>query len=383
MSTPAPTGLRPITKWALLLLALSPFALAVPELLTEENSAEPLPPMAPRQSGTRLTIADIRPVTGFALNAHHIGDLDLYLASVDRVADLGANALIVFTPMFQHKVNSTEIRFLPEKCATDEQLVAILERARERGLHTTLVPVVLIEKPAAKEWRGLISPSDWDAWWSSYVALIDRFVAVANLADVDLLAVGSELNSTEDQLDRWEAVIASVRERFGGQITYSANWDRYDKMKLWPLVDVISVSSYFELEPEESAASEGELARAWAAERGKLRSFARNAGLPLLLSEVGYPSLPWAHQHPWNYVANEGDVSDPDAQALCWRAFFRAWTNEFCDPEGPVAGFFGYHWDPYRHGDENDMGYGIDGKPALDVVRKGIAKIRRAVASPS
>ena len=38
-----------------------------------------------------------------------------------------------------------------------------------------------------------------------------------------------------------------MREVFDGQVAYSANWDRFDKVALWPLVDVMSVSSYFEL----------------------------------------------------------------------------------------------------------------------------------------
>ena len=382
MSTPARTGLRPATKWALLLLALSPFALAVPELLNDEAAVAPLPALAPRPEGTRISVEQLRPVTGFALNAHHIGDVDLYLASVDRIADLGANAIIVFTPMFQEKVHSSEIRFVPEKCATDEQLIAILQRARLRGLQTTLVPVVLIEKPAAKEWRGLIEPDDWNAWWSSYNAFIDPFVNIANAAEVDLLAIGSELNSTEDEMDQSESLIASVRRRFDGELTYSANWDRYEKVTLWPLVDVIAVSSYFELERDDPEATEVELARAWGPERARLMSFARKAGQPLLLSEVGYPTLPWAHQHPWNYITKDGVEADPEAQARCWKAFFRAWTDELADPDCPIAGFFGYHWDPYRQGDANDMGYGIAGKPSLEIVRNGIARIRRA-GSPS
>ncbi|MHC4709870.1 MAG: hypothetical protein ACYTA3_05480, partial [Planctomycetota bacterium] len=40
---------------------------------------------------------------GFAINAHHISDLSLYLDAVDKIADLGANALLVVSPMFQQR----------------------------------------------------------------------------------------------------------------------------------------------------------------------------------------------------------------------------------------------------------------------------------------
>src|SRR4029453_2237505 len=120
-----------------------------------------------------------------------------------------------------------------DKCATDEQLVLILKRARERGLHTTLLPIVLIEHPGEKDWRGVIRPKDWDRWWETYDAFTDRFVDVANAAGVELLVIGSELNSTEDMLDRWQRQVDRVREAFNGQIAYSANWDRFDKIKFW------------------------------------------------------------------------------------------------------------------------------------------------------
>lgn len=384
----SPAGLRPLTRLVILLLVLSPFALAVPVWMSPEADdpminagTEPAPtpaPLAARPRHQRLTIEQVRPVAGFALNAHHISDLSLYLESVDRIADLGANALIILTPMIQEYVTSNGMSFVPGKCATDGQLVALFQRARQRGLHTTLLPIVLIEHPREKDWRGVIKPSDWDQWWSNYDAFIDRFTDVAIKGEVDLLIIGSELNSTEEQIERWERVAKRVGDRFEGQIGYSANWDRYDKIKLWPLVDVMCVSSYFELMRDEPDASEAAIVKAWSTERAALLKVARQWERPLLLSEVGYPSLPWASAHPWNYVAKQGSKADHKAQAKCWRAFFKAWLETFRSPpaESPAAGFFGYCWSPYYHGDAWDTGYGIEGKPAYETVRNGFALMR-------
>ena len=382
MTDSMPRGLQPMTRWIIVLLMLSPLALAVPVLIQPEpeepwleadSSPDPLPA---RTDGERLTVQELRPIAGFAINAHHIGDLSLYLKSVEEIANLGANALIVLTPMIQPYVSSNSMDYVPGKCATDEQLVAILNRARDRGLHTTLLPIVLIEHPGEKEWRGVIQPENWDEWWTNYDKFVDRFVNVAVQADVDLLVIGSELNSTEKQRERWERIAKRVREQFRGQITYSANWDRYHKIDLWDLVDVMCVSSYFELERDDPQATEMEIVRAWADEREDLIDFANELKMPLVLSEVGYPSLPWASAHPWNYVAKKGAEADHEAQAKCWRAFFRAWTKSFLDKKGPAAGFFGYAWSPYYHGDAWDTGYGIQGKPAYDIVRNGFARLR-------
>lgn len=370
-------------RLVLLLLLLSPIALGLPAAMSRCGAAAG--PMSDQQSTTEIEddqprndLATLpRPVLGWAINAHHISNLPRYLESVDAIAELGANTLIVVTPMYQKHADSTAIRFRRSMCPTDEQLVAILRRGKERGLATILMPIVLIERPKDKQWRGVIEPSDWDEWWTSYRSMIDRFTDLANTADVDMLSIGSELNSTESQLDRWRAVADHVRERFDRLLTYSANWDRYHKVELWPLVDCISVSSYFELERNTPGAPIDELVAAWSTPRAKLLAAARRWDRPLLLSEIGYPSLPWANAHPWNYVAGRDDEPDHELQARCWRAFFRAWSDTFADDDSPIIGFCGYRWDPYHAGGDNDTGYGIRGKPALSIVRDGMARIRR------
>ena len=72
-------------------------------------------------------------------------------------------------------------------------------------------------------------------------------------ADVDAFSVGSELNSMESEVERWYRIIDRARERFDGTLTYTANWDRYHVVTLWPLLDFISVSAYFELAPQDAA----------------------------------------------------------------------------------------------------------------------------------
>jgi len=321
-----------------------------------------------------------RPIAGFAIVAHHINEMEKYTSAIDQIKALGGNAVIVFTPMFVETVESIDIRFIPEKCPSDEQLATLLNHAHDAGLLTALVPTVLIERPGEKDWRGVIKPKDWDAWWTSYTACMDRFLGVAKIGHIDILAIGSELNSTEPQIDNWKAIAGRVRASFPGKITYSANWDRYEKVTFWNLVDVIGVSSYFELKRDNESAPEDELVQEWRGAQHTMLKFAIEHERPLLITEVGYPSLPWATAHPWNYVPTPGVKPDHEAQARGWRAFFRAWGSEFTDPLSPAVGFFGYAWDPYYHGDDSDRGYGILGKPAFDVVRDGINHMLRDAA---
>ncbi len=100
-----------------------------------------------------------------------------------------------------------------------------------------------------------------------------------------------------------------------------------------------------------------------------------------VLMEIGYPSLPSAAAHPWNYVAADGVGADHEAQARCWRAFFKAWTDAIARPDSPALGFNCYYWDPYHQGEDFDTGYGVNGKPALTVIRDGFDRIRAETAA--
>lgn len=318
-----------------------------------------------------------RPLLGFALNVHHVGDLPRYLDAVDAITDVGANALVVVTPMFQQRADSNEISCLADRCPTDDQLVAILRRAHRRGLHTTLLPIVLLAAPGAEDWRGVIRPTEPETWWASYGRVLDRFVAIALAADVDALSVGSELNSMEADARHWGELIDRVRSRYGGAITYTANWDRYPAVPFWSRLDFIGVSAYFELARSDPQAPVEQLATAWRDQQRRLLAFAGARGRPLVLMELGYPSLPWAAAHPWDYVPRGEVTADHDAQARCYRAFFDAWLPALARPNGPAAGVHCYLWDPDHSGEATDTGYGVAGKPAINVIRDAFARIRR------
>jgi hypothetical protein len=212
-----------------------------------------------------------RPLLRFALNCHHIDDLPLYLDSIDAVADLGSSALIVVTPMYQMRVDSSAIRRRRSSCPTEEQLTAILRRGLERDLYPIfLMPIVLIETPQERQSRSVIEPDDWDAGWASYDGFIDHFVAVANEANANMFVVGSELNSTERQIDRWQRNVGRARAPLNGSLTYSANWHRYDRVAFWPLADAMSVSACFELERDGPGAPVDALVEAWRPHRARL-----------------------------------------------------------------------------------------------------------------
>ena len=332
-----------------------------------------------------------KPLCGFAISLHHTDHFPLYLEAIDEIAAMGFDSVEVLTPVFQTNGASQEIRIEtgPGRGPPRWQVVALLQHARDRGLTTALMPVVLFTQPKGNEWRGKIHPDRWDPWWASYRRMIDYFLDIANEAGVDVFCVGSELLSTERQVNRWRHLIAHARLRYRGRLTYSANWDHYHVPTLWRDLDMIGISGYWDIttltdvkNPQPDA-----LIHRWRQIREQILAFAHAQQRPVLLTELGYPSLPWALQRPWHYVNPDAVPADPRAQAMGYDAFLAAWSRalrpEQRDHErddtntstsrpphdDPLAGVFFYAWDPYAAGGPTDTGYGARGKPAMDRLR--------------
>ena len=323
---------------------------------------------------------DGRPAIGFALNLHYGDRVEPHLRAIDELAQLGVDSVEILTPAFQQDGASEqiEIEARPKRSPRREHLVALLQHARRRGLATTLMPVVLFSRPRGNEWRGKISPENWDKWWHSYDRMIDYFLELAVETDVQVFSVGSELLTTERQSERWRKLIRRVRSRFDGQLMYSANWDHYHVPTFWQDLDLIGVSGYWDLTTLAGKATptDAQLERRWRQIKQQLLAFAVEQDRPLVLTEVGYPSLPWGLKDPWNYVNSNKAPSDGDTQARGYRAFLAAWSEDLAAP-GAIGGVFFYEWDPYRQGDKNDTGYGIRGKPTHQILQQWLAERER------
>ena len=335
-------------------------------------SAAVTPDRAPASSvapASRAAAEDLPQFVGFAINVHHVDQLYDYLRAIDDLAALGCNAVEIVTPMYQRHGASTEIARPTDKCPTDRQLRRILRHARRRGLRVNLMPIVLFSEPRGNEWRGKIEPDDWNAWWVAYVGEMLRFAGIAEAEGVDVLCVGSELLSTERQGGRWSDLIGRVRRRFTGRIAYSTNWDHYAAPTFWPHVDLVGINGYWRIAADPDAPM-GEMVERWREIRRQVLDFRERVDRPVLFTEIGYPSLPWALEDPWNYIATDQSAT-PRVQARGYRAFLAAWddllTGGFDD--SPLAGVMFYEWDLWHAGGEHDTGYGVRGKPALDLLR--------------
>lgn len=288
-----------------------------------------------------------------------------YKQYIDEIAETGANSICLVIAAWQENCGSSSIFLEMRKTPTDEQLTGLIEHAASRGLDTVLMPILLLHNPKSGEWRGKINPTSWDKWWREYNDYILHYAKLAEKANVTVFMVGSELNSTEKQPERWRKLIAQTREIYTGLLAYSANWDHYHVPKWWDAIDIAGMTSYHKLTSGEEPTIE-RLMEAWKPIKTDVLNWLASIKKPLLFTEVGWPNLSTCAEMPWDYTLTDKDT-DPIAQANCFEAFFRTWS----DVEN-IAGFLVWEWRSYpqQATGPKDPSYVPCGKPALDVIKR-------------
>jgi hypothetical protein len=339
-----------------LLVAAAVILRSVPSRPDSRPSAAPGRAVHPTRAGA---------FRGFSLQLHNADPEGKTLKLVDEVAQTSANTLCLVIHAYQDNLNSTSIFIDARKTPSDKHLGRLIDRAHEKGLQVAVMPVVLLtNKRESTDWRGRIKPDNWEKWWHDYRAFILRYAHLAGAHDVEIFSVGSELLSTETHVDRWQALIADVREACDSRLTYSANWDRYQAPPWWDRLDIIGMTSYHELAAGSDPSLE-ELKQAWEPIRREILDWQKGVNRPILFTEVGWPNQATAARYPWNYYAAV-DQPAPQLQARLFEAFFQTWTDQ-----SGVAGILVWEWKWKPEQDtapQSDTSYCPLDKPAMDVI---------------
>lgn len=285
---------------------------------------------------------------------------------VREIAELGATHLQLDVVWVQDDVRAADIRPVSGISPSDATVVRTMRQALSHGMSTTIFPILRLGRREAGEWRGTIAPAAGvDAWFSSYGAFVLRMADLATQGGAQRLSVGSELVSLEQHDARWRTLIAAVRARFAGGLLYSANWDHFVEVPFWDALDEAGVTAYFELTRTAELPSSDALASAWEGPRAQLGAWRARVRLPVVITEVGYPSIVGAARAPWDETRRA--PIDLDGQARLLAAFCDAFAGHEV-----VAGFYIWNW--FGWGGLHDAGYTPRGKPGANVVGRCMAR---------
>ncbi|HEX8913696.1 MAG TPA: hypothetical protein VF796_15155 [Humisphaera sp.] len=310
----------------------------------------------------------VKPFRGVAITINGGTSMAPYLTCIDEIAATGADTVQVVVAGRMENGSSTQVFIDVRLAPTREQMLEVFARAKEKGLRVQLMPIVLMQNPRGDEWRGTIKPESWAVWFDSYRYFIGWYAEVAQQGKVDSLVVGSELVSTEVHGDEWKRTIADVRTRFGGTLTYSANWDHYANIPFWDQLDFIGMNSYWKLGKDNTVKVE-EIMANWREIQKELAAFSNLKKKPIVLCEAGWCSITNAAHEPWDYT-KVSLAADWDLQRRLYEGFFRSFMEQ---PKPWFGGFMMWEWHPYPI-PADDRSYHPKGKPAFEVMKTWMAK---------
>ena len=300
---------------------------------------------------------------------------------VDSAAAAGADWIAVAPGWYQATRGSTRIRPDPSRTPPDADLRRLIGRAQAAGLRVMLKPFVDSDDGV---WRGDIRPTDPVAWFADYARMTGHYADVAAQAGAGLFCLGTDLGFSEDALAaEWRALIADVRRRFGGPLTYAASHapssgaGGYAGVPFWDDLDFIGVNAYFPL--ADRLISHVQLADAWNVWLDEIERWRddRNLDRPLIFTELGYRSAATAATEPRATDPVAPHEIDPELQASLYTAFFGLpYRRE------SLQGVFWWRWDPDVTEAENS-GFPPNGKPAASVLRRAYAAAARRPPHPT
>jgi hypothetical protein len=283
------------------------------------------------------------------------------------LAALGVDAVQIVPFAYQPDVEAPELRF---RDMTGRQ-VAFIHEAHALGMAVLMKPHIWSRQfwgPNAR-WHGDIhmhSDADWQRWFAAYRRYILHYARIAAATRCEGFAVGLEyVRATRERPADWRALIADVRAVYSGPITYGANFHgEAEEITFWEDLDWIGVNVYPSLAAGPGADVDA-LVRGYAPTVARLEQLAARYRRPILITEIGFPSVRGAAIEPWVWP-DGGDQVDLAEQERAYEATLRTLMGRPW-----LAGLYFWKWPiDGGGGGPEDPEYTPLGKPAAGVLAR-------------
>jgi hypothetical protein len=303
------------------------------------------------------------------------------LVSVDHKLDsshlipiksLGSNWVAIIPYAYMPSSSAPEIEYDAKWQWYGERIDGVRSQFKEihkQGLSVMVKPQLWIGHGSYTGAVAMMNEEDWLSLEENYSEYILAFALLAEEEEVEMLSIGTELQVfVQNREVYWRELIKQVRSVYTGRLTYSANWDEYDNVKFWDLLDYIGVDAYFPISKERKRKLK-HLKVGWEPHADLMDSIALKFNKQILFTEYGYRSVKECAMRPWDY--DEDSRVDQNAQEIALEALYQTiWANE------NVVGGFLWKWYPDHAnagGKANNM-FTVQNKRAENVVKKHYSK---------
>ena len=269
-------------------------------------------------------------------------DFEVTSNSLDRLSQTGVNYVALSQHWFMETRTSCLIQpFMPNATHTDAEIVATIREIHDRGMKVQLKPVVNSKDNAS---HADLKPADVGCWFQSYQDYMVRYAQIAQDNGVESLNIGTELNSldTSQYRSRWAALIAEVRSKYRGPLTYGGDAYHYQQVAFWDLLDYVGIDAYLSVSdlPNPSLT---EIVAGWTNYHGtntvqEMERWQATVGKPIIFTEVGYRSIDYAGTSTGDYKVDH--PYNADLQARLYQGLFTAFRGKPW-----LKGIFWFKWD--------------------------------------
>jgi hypothetical protein len=276
----------------------------------------------------------------------------------------GGNIVQFLTFAYVYRLNAPEIGL--EEDRSDQVLRGGLSRAKAAGLRSmvklqTWGPGFSNGKFSAD--IGMTRDADWRAFMANYRRYVLRYARLAADTDADILCIGTELaqaTQTAALTGPWRALAEEVRSIYHGPLTYAAHSSEVEGVPFWDSLDYIGIDGYYPIAKLPAALD-------------SLERLSARWNRPVIFTEAGFASSPWALTEPWRagpYQASPDSVR-LDLQADGWQTLLtELWRRDF------VWGVYAWKWHPNPNGGgPTNADHTPQGKPALSIIRRFYGKL--------
>ncbi|PZE16497.1 glycoside hydrolase [Putridiphycobacter roseus] len=180
---------------------------------------------------------------------------------------------------------------------------------------------------------------DWLKFEKSYTSYILSFAKIAAAQNVAIFCVGVEIKKSVVQRPKfWINLIKEVRKVYKGKLTYAANWDNYENVSFWKMLDFIGIDAYFPL-TEAKTPSFQNCFIGWEKHYKFIKEISKKVNKPVLFTEFGYRNIDYTGKEPWDEKQNNTFNSLGQENAFL-AVFAKFWGESW------FAGGFIWKWFP-------------------------------------